>query len=154
MHLFIHNHPNTSDTFYDLLLFQFTQVSRDVARDSILVWAFLIGWSKSGFTNKYRGRSTFLNISRCQCWQTLLRKAYIYFKLNLINLQHVSKGCWQNAESVWPGTEIISIGYDLRALECCFIYICKLAMCRLFLWVNLPSTFDFTSQPTTRKPKI
>ena len=26
MPLFIHNHPNTSDTFYDLLLFQFTQV--------------------------------------------------------------------------------------------------------------------------------
>jgi hypothetical protein len=37
MHLFIHNHPNTSDTFYDLLLFQFTQVWRDVARDSIFV---------------------------------------------------------------------------------------------------------------------
>jgi hypothetical protein len=36
MYLFIHNHPNTSDTFYDLL-FQFTQVWRDVARDSILV---------------------------------------------------------------------------------------------------------------------
>ena len=37
MHLFIHNHPNTSETFYDLLLFQFTQVWRDVARDSIFV---------------------------------------------------------------------------------------------------------------------
>jgi len=44
MHLFIHNHPNISDTYYDLLLFQFTQVWRGVARDSILLWAVLIGW--------------------------------------------------------------------------------------------------------------
>jgi hypothetical protein len=46
IHLFIHNHPNTSDTFYDLLLFQFTQVwlaGWGVARDYILVCAFLIG---------------------------------------------------------------------------------------------------------------
>ena len=33
MHLFIHNHQNTSDTFYDWLLFQFIQVWRGVARE-------------------------------------------------------------------------------------------------------------------------
>jgi len=43
MHLFIHNHPNTSDTFYDLLLFQFTQVWRGVARDSIFCMS-LFDW--------------------------------------------------------------------------------------------------------------
>jgi len=50
------------------------------------------------------------------CWQTLFRKAHL-FQINLINLLNVSKGCLQNADAVWHGTKIISIGYDLRALR-------------------------------------
>ena len=40
MHVFIHNHPNAGARFYDLLLFLFIQVWRDLSRDSIFVQAF------------------------------------------------------------------------------------------------------------------
>jgi len=44
MHVFIHNHPNTGATFYDLLLFPFIQVWRDLSQDSIFFCISLFEW--------------------------------------------------------------------------------------------------------------